>query len=279
MDVYEEFNQIKTIMDFNNFRENTSVEKMKKICMIIESENNEDNYIFNREINELTKKMAIEVMGNPESSKRVIRTEKNTDFAESLILAENVIMDLISVGWVYEYINQEDGKTSICCDFTVMIDLMHNKELLDRNQVLLIAKYIYNNRENLCYQITEKLVPFYTYDTNRMINESLKKLDGIIKEITPKLIIAEEGIKSINKNMISIMALFLTAFSIIGVNIYSLDADFKVNQIILVNSSLVFVLSFLMYLLDKIINNGKAKLGKTIFLTAGILIAVLIWNR
>lgn len=288
LNIYEKFNRIATLDKFVYFIKSLDNKDLIELYRQIVSEHEMFSYEFSKKINEWTKAIAKESIEN-ECNIAINRFQTNITFEESVMMAEAITAGFLDIECI-----EEDGcykSENLISDYLNHISwncFIEERELdINKYTVLILAKYIFNNITLLSLNVEERLISLYLLEEQKEIEQNIKKIvselnvtienikyitndikpkienseENIIK-IEPKLEKVEMDIKDINKNMVTIMAMFITAFSIIGTNIYSITNGLETNQIIVINSSLLFVLSFLMHLLDKIINNGNAKLGK-----------------
>lgn len=295
MDAYEEFNKIKTLEELSEFAVDAKIDKIEEIYESIRNQREFDSYAFSHSTNQFTIELIVrDIVLGVVSDVEVMGLYKEIKFEECLELSESVIANRVEL-YYKEGIETEENQKRFIDMFITSISLsLQNKEKkeIEKVKLVLLAQYIFNNKDRFKIEVRDitriqfvalRLIEMQKELKSALVNSNIKieESNNRIDNIEPKLIEAKEDIqdandkiKNINNNMVTIMALFLTAFSIIGVNIYSLDKKFEVNQIVLINSSLVFVLSFLMYLLDKIINAGKANLGK-IVIWAGVVLMVV----
>lgn len=91
---------------------------------------------------------------------------------------------------------------------------------------------------------------------DRIAIEDIKKTIDNSEENIEKV---KLELDNINKNIVTIMALLSTVFSIIGLNLYSMNASMTYVGIIILNVSLVFCLSFLFLLLDVLVYKSDDK--------------------
>lgn len=133
----------------------------------------------------------------------------------------------------------------------------------DRKQIDDILKYIKESQKE-------------THNDRMAIEDIKKAIDGSEKNIKK----VKLELDNINKNIVTIMALLSTVFSIIGLNLYSMNASMTYVGIIILNVSLVFCLSFLFLLLDVLVYKSDDK-RKIILLLApifsGLMLCLIVW--
>lgn len=295
MGAYEDFNKIKTFEDLNNYIENVSFEELDELCKSIIKKHQMNDYTESKKINNYAKNKAELAIEDLEFRKYL--TISDIDFEDSLELAEAVVKKLLELGYKERYDSKIDFekmdlilptyKSTIAWE--CVEDEEYNKNM-NKYDIILLAEYILNNSSELYERPTEILISFYILAQQQEIkrdiesliaksNEKIQESNNRIDDIEPIIKKSKRKIKNINNNMITIMALFITAFSIIGINIYSLNNALGIQEILLVNSSLVFVLSTLMYMLDIIINDKKLRLLIAVGIAAVFLCGVLYFNN
>lgn len=121
-------------------------------------------------------------------------------------------------------------------------------------------------------EVTINYIDNKYFDTIKMFMAQIKRLESLEsdlenqkKELLSKIDEQDQQIRNFNNSIISIMAILIAAFAIIGFNIGGIKFIAGNNEVLkpweyagsiaLLNLSIVFSLYFLFYLLDKIINS------------------------
>ena len=90
-----------------------------------------------------------------------------------------------------------------------------------------------------------------------------------------KLSIFGKKIKNFNANIITIITIIFSAFSIIGFNLFIIQSSLSLNSIIILNLSMVFSLSIVFSILDYLIFE-KGKVYYLSIISGTILFIIII---
>lgn len=112
-------------------------------------------------------------------------------------------------------------------------------------------------------------------DTEATVIEMYEKVNVNNKNFGKKLYIFEKKIRNFNANIITIITIIFSAFSIIGFNLFIIQSNLSLNSIIILNLSMVFSLSIVFSILDYLIFE-KGKVYYLSLISGTILFMIII---
>jgi len=108
------------------------------------------------------------------------------------------------------------------------------------------------------------------------IVESKSSIDALSLKYNKEVEEITTEIENFNNNIISIMGIMVTAFSIIGFNIYSLENQFTIPRMVVANTSLAFTLAIAFNMLDHVIFKRKSTMIGIVAFIIGLLLMIEI---
>ena len=164
----------------------------------------------------------------------------------------------------------------------VIIDNFKNHLDIDKIKTYLIAMYLMHidtftfnlNAYAVEFKILMKMEKMQK-KTEAIVREMHKKMDINNENFDKKLSIFGKKIKNFNANIITIITIIFSAFSIIGFNLFIIQSSLSLNSIIILNLSMVFSLSIVFSILDYLIFE-KGKVYYLSIISGTILFIIII---